>query len=134
MKPILMDFPYAFQSERLDIRGPLPGDGTELNRAVRESKEELKKWMPWALKTDSVEESEIRVREGQLKFLAREDLWLMLFLKGTNTIIGGSGLHRIDWSVSQIRDRILDTKKGVISPSPLSASPLSPLKPWLPNV
>jgi len=39
------------------------------------------------------------VREGQLKFLAREDLWMMLTLKEDGRIIGGSGLHRIDWSI-----------------------------------
>jgi len=31
--------------------------------------------------------------------LTREDLWLLLFLKGTHTLVGGSGLHRIDWDV-----------------------------------
>lgn len=98
-KPILFDFPYSFETERLTIRGPLPGDGRGVREAVVESQEELKPWMPWSMEIPSEEDYEIRVREGRLKFLAREDLWLMLLLKGTNTYIGGSGLHRIDWSV-----------------------------------
>lgn len=98
-KPILRDFPYSFESARLTIRGPLPGDGAEVYTAVVESQAELKPWMPWAVDIPSAEDYEVRVREGQLKFLAREDLWLMLLLKGTHTIVGGSGLHRIDWSV-----------------------------------
>jgi len=99
MKPILRDFPYSFETKRLTIRGPLPGDGLELFTAVTESQAELKPWMPWAVNIPDAEAHEVRVREGQLKFLAREDLWLMLLLKGTNTIIGGSGLHRLDWDV-----------------------------------
>ncbi|MCA9948288.1 MAG: GNAT family N-acetyltransferase [Anaerolineales bacterium] len=98
-KPILIDFPYSFETERLTIRGPLPGDGKELHTAVSESQAEIKPWLPWAVNVMSAEDYEARVRDGQLKFLAREDLWLMLMLKGTHTIIGNSGLHRIDWSV-----------------------------------
>jgi hypothetical protein len=29
------------------------------------------------------------------------DLLSVLYLKGTNTFVGGSGLHRMDWSVSR---------------------------------
>jgi len=98
--PILIDFPYSFETERLTIRGPLPGDGKELHTAVIESLDELRPWMPWAVgKIRNEEEYEVRVREARLKFLAREDLWLLLFLKGTKTIVGSSGLHRINWDV-----------------------------------
>ena len=97
--PILLDFPYSFETERLTIRGPMPGDGKELHTAVLESLDELRPWMPWAMNMLSEKGYEVRVREGRLKFLAREDLWLMLMLKGTKIIIGGSGLHRIDWNV-----------------------------------
>ncbi|MFQ5418900.1 MAG: GNAT family N-acetyltransferase [Anaerolineae bacterium] len=99
MDEILREFPYGFDTERLMIRGPLPGDGRRVYEAVLESQAELKPWLPWAAKIDGEKAYEKRVREGQLKFLAREDLWMMLLLKGTDTIIGGSGLHRIDWSV-----------------------------------
>lgn len=99
MKPILRDFPYSLETERLTIRGPLPGDGPELLTAVTESQEALKPWMPWAVDLPDEAGYEAQVREGQLKFLGREDLWMMLLLKGTSTIIGGSGLHRINWDV-----------------------------------
>lgn len=99
VNPILLDFPYSFETERLTIRGPLPGDGEELHAAVHESLADLRPWMPWAMNPFDKEQYEAHVREGQLKFLAREDLWMMLLLKGTNTIIGGSGLHRMNWNV-----------------------------------
>lgn len=99
MKPILREFPYSFETERLTIRGPLPGDGVELHTAVTESQAELKPWLPWAVNLPDAEWYKARVREGQLEFLARKDLWLMLLLKGTHTIVGGSGLHRMNWDV-----------------------------------
>ena len=44
--PILRDFPEAFETGRLLIRSPMPGDGPELHAAVRESMDELLPWMP----------------------------------------------------------------------------------------
>jgi ribosomal-protein-serine acetyltransferase len=96
---ILRDFPYRFETQRLTIRGPLPGDGERVREAVLESIEELRPWMPWAVDIMDLEAYEARVRQGQLRFLAREDLWLILLLRGSNTLVGASGLHRIDWDV-----------------------------------
>lgn len=98
-KPILFDFPYSFDTERLTVRGPLPGDGLLIRQAVVESQEALVPWMPWAVDIMSEVDYEARARDGQLKFLAREDLWMMMLLKGTDTIVGGTGLHRMDWTV-----------------------------------
>ena len=99
MNPILQEIPYEFETERLLIRGSLPGDGATIRTAVLESQPELKPWMPWAVEVASEEDYEIRVREGQIKYLAREDFWLLLFLKGTNTLVGCSGLHNANWSI-----------------------------------
>jgi RimJ/RimL family protein N-acetyltransferase len=100
MQLIMREFPHSFDSERLTIRCPLPGDGAELNAALLESWEELKPWMPFAAGPQpTVDESEANVRQAHLKFLAREDLRLHLFLKGTNILVGSSGLHRINWNV-----------------------------------
>ena len=97
--PILRDFPDSFDTERLTVRGLLPGDGRLVHEAVLESQEELREWMPWAVDIPDQEWYEARVRQGQLKFLSREDLGMGLFLKGTKTYIGGGGLHRINWDV-----------------------------------
>jgi hypothetical protein len=78
MEPILRDFPYQFSTNRLDIRGPLPGDGSSLRIAVLESQERLKDWMPWAVNVASEQEYEALVRRAQVRFLAREDLWMLL--------------------------------------------------------
>ena len=99
MDALLLDLPESFESDRLTIRAPRPGDGPEVNAAIRETFDDLKTWMPWAQQMPTLEESEIFVRRAQCQFLAREDLTLFLFLKGTDTLVGGSGLHRINWDI-----------------------------------
>ena len=99
MNPLLLEFPESFDTERLTIRAPRPGDGAELNAAIRDSHAELKPWMPWAQTLPPPEDSEANIREAVAQFIARTDLRLLLFLKGTGTMVGSSGLHRINWTV-----------------------------------
>lgn len=99
MNPILKQMPYSFDTDRLTIRGPLPGDGVRVRTAVLESQAALKPWMPWAVEIPSEESYEIRVREGELNYLGRKDFWLLLFLKDSDTLIGSSGLHNANWDV-----------------------------------
>ena len=98
-KPILLNIPDSFETERLIIRAPRAGDGQVVNDAVRESFENLKPWMPWATKLQEVHETEENVRRGAVRWILREDLWMLLFRKSDGLYVGGSGLHRIDWSV-----------------------------------
>ncbi len=99
MKPILLDFPEEFYTERLFIRKPMPGDGKGVYDAMKASLNELKPWMPWAHREQSVEDVEANMRDAHAKFLTREDLRLHLFDKETGQFIGSSGLHRINWDV-----------------------------------
>jgi RimJ/RimL family protein N-acetyltransferase len=97
--PILRDFPDGFETERLLIRSPMPGDGPEMHAAVNESLAELSPWLPWPKEHGTVEDSETSVRRARARFLERSDLMMALFLKGTDTLVGSSGLHRIKWEV-----------------------------------
>ena len=63
--PILVDFPERFETERLVIRSPLPGDGPEEYAAVRESIGELTPWMAWPKEHRTVDDSEASVRRGR---------------------------------------------------------------------
>jgi RimJ/RimL family protein N-acetyltransferase len=91
--------PEQFETERLLIRAPQPGDGKAINDAVRESFDELRVWMPWAQAVPSLAESETWAREGALMFRNREDLPLLLFRKSDMLYLGGSGMHNIAWDV-----------------------------------
>ena len=100
--PILIDVPEVFHTERLTIRPHRPGDGPAVFAAVHESLAELRQFpasLGWALAEPSIEASEQYCREAHAKFLTRCDLPLLLLLRGSNTVVASSGLHRIDWSV-----------------------------------
>jgi len=91
--------PEQFETERLLIRVPQPGDGKAINDAIRESIDDLRPWMPWARVVPSVAESETFTRESALRFRNHEDLPLHLFRKSDGLYLGGSGMHNIAWDV-----------------------------------
>ena len=97
--PLLLDFPDQIETERLIIRVPRHGDGSVVNAAIRESIHELRPWMPWAQTMPDVEDTETHLRGAVIRFFKREDLPLGLWLRGDGQYVGGSGLHRIDWTV-----------------------------------
>lgn len=97
--PILRNVPVAFETERLLIRAPQPGEGAVINAAILESLEELKPWMPWVHPAPSIEDSESHSRLMHAKFIQREDLHLRLWCKRSGELVGSSGLHRINWEV-----------------------------------
>jgi ribosomal-protein-serine acetyltransferase len=99
MNPILLDFPSSFDTKRLRIRKPFPGDGEELNEAIRTSIDELKPWLPFAQHIPEVEETEANIREAHAKFLLREDLRFLIYDKESGHFIGSTGLHRINWDI-----------------------------------
>ncbi|WP_284141738.1 MULTISPECIES: GNAT family N-acetyltransferase [unclassified Virgibacillus] len=98
-QPILKEFPQEFHTERLYIRLPLPGDGEIVHEAISVSKEALKKWLPFAQKDQTLEETEANIREAHLAFLKRDDLRLHIFAQNSGAFVGSTGLHRIDWSI-----------------------------------
>jgi RimJ/RimL family protein N-acetyltransferase len=99
MNPILLDFPDSFESERLLIRCPRPGDGQAMHEAIVESLDELRPWMPWARGEQSRDVSEAYCRECIAEFASRKSLQLILLDKRDGSFVGGSGFHDIDWVV-----------------------------------
>ncbi len=97
--PILLDFPDHLETERLLIRAPKPGDAPAIHAAINESMDNLRHWMPWADPHETVDELETFLRSMVARFITREELMLLLWRKSDGLFVGGSGLHRIDWSV-----------------------------------
>lgn len=118
-KAILRDVPEQFYSARLMLRAPRFGDGIIINEAIAESFRELHEWMPWAQDMPSVDETEEYCRQARARFLLRDDFQLLLFLKNSATLVGCSGLHRIDWTVPKFEIgywcRTSMTSRGFIS-------------------
>lgn len=100
MDPILRDIPETFETPRLLVRTPRPGDGAEINAAVRESIGELRPWMDWVRgPLPTVEETEALVRRAQARFLTREALDFNAYRKETGELVAKLGVPRLDWSV-----------------------------------
>lgn len=93
MPPLIQLLPESFESDRLLIRVPKPGDGLAVYEAVNESQERLKPWFPWAQELTSLDERELFVRQCYCKYLLNEDMPLALFLKENGKLIGLCGLH-----------------------------------------
>ncbi|MFC7373484.1 GNAT family N-acetyltransferase [Fictibacillus iocasae] len=99
MNPILLDFPTEFETERLLVRCPQPGDGKAVYEAILSSLPELKPWLPFAHIDQSADDVEANIRGAHVKFLQREDLRMLVFLKETGEFVASTGLHRMDWDV-----------------------------------
>ncbi|WP_173917190.1 GNAT family N-acetyltransferase [Halobacillus sp. Marseille-Q1614] len=99
MDSILLDFPDHFETERLLIRMPKPGDGRAVYESIQASRNELKPWLPFAHHEQTEEETEANIRHAHIRFLKREDLRFLVFLKDTGQLVCSSGLHRMDWQV-----------------------------------
>jgi RimJ/RimL family protein N-acetyltransferase len=99
---LLRDVPLQWDTQRLHIRCPQPGDGPLVHAAVVESLAALREFpasLPWAMLEPSVLASEKFCRQGQVNYLLRTNLPMLLFLKGSNILVGCSGLHAVDWAV-----------------------------------
>ena len=97
--PILTDLPEELLGERLLLRPLRPGDGLVIWEAVEESRTQISPWLPWVEKTRSADDSEAAARRGAAQWQTREDLMVGLWDQATGRYLGGSGLHRIDWTV-----------------------------------
>jgi ribosomal-protein-serine acetyltransferase len=95
----LRPVPLVFETERLTLRCPRAGDGSQVNAAVRESHAELRPWMTWAVEVDPVAKTEENMRAAADEFLLRKSMRFLIFLKGTDTLVGSSGLHHPNWEV-----------------------------------
>ena len=79
-------------TERLVLRCPRSGDGKIINVAICATFNDLHRWMDWAESKPTVEQSEATMRKFQVRFIAREEMVYLLFLKGTETFVGVVGL------------------------------------------
>ena len=101
--PVLIDIPERLDGERTVLMAPRAGLGAEMAVVVAQSLSHLRPWMPWAQEAPTAESSETVVRRMQADFIARRDLSYQLYARRADgspgRLLGGTGLHRMDWSV-----------------------------------
>ena len=78
------------------LRCYLPGDGAALQEATVASYAHLKPWMPWATKTQTVEQAEALTRQFRAAYLISKDFVIAAFDPTETRIIGGCGFHLRD--------------------------------------
>jgi RimJ/RimL family protein N-acetyltransferase len=91
--------PETLETDRLVIRVARPGDGAMFNGAILESLDSLSPWLGWVTPPPTLEQSEFGCRRAYAKFLLNEDLMVFFLLKSDGTLVGGSGLHDVDWAL-----------------------------------
>jgi len=91
--------PPLIETERLTLRTPSVSDAPAANAAQSESFAELQRWMKWADKPITLDETTTHARMASQLFESGEDFALWAFLKGTGEFVMACGLHHCDWDV-----------------------------------
>ncbi|MFO0737344.1 MAG: GNAT family protein [Labilithrix sp.] len=85
---------YRVVTDRLVIRCWAPTDAPLLKRAIDESLDHLRPWMPWAAaEPERVEEKVKRIRRWRAYFDNDEDFIYGVFSPDETQVLGGCGLH-----------------------------------------
>jgi RimJ/RimL family protein N-acetyltransferase len=85
---------YRIETERLVIRCYDPQDAILLEKAIKNSLEHLKPWMPWAHnEPEPLEDKVNRIRSFRAKFDLDKEFVYGIFDQEETTLIGGCGLH-----------------------------------------
>lgn len=101
--PLLIEVPERLDGQRTTLLMPSAGAGAEMAVVITQSLPHLRPWMIWAQEAPTAESSELVVRRMHADFIARRDLCFHLYARRADgspgRLLGGSGLHRIDWAV-----------------------------------
>ena len=98
-RPILIDVPDVLEGPRVLVRPWRRGDGPAPWEAVEVSRAHLAPWMPWLDDTRNPDDTEEYVIRAGARWQLREDMAVGVFERTSGRLLGGSGLHRIDWTI-----------------------------------
>ena len=93
--------PERLHSDRLLIRVARPGDGALFAQGIADSHAELAPWLGWVSPPPTPEEAEARCVAAHERFERNEDLMAFFLTKDGGELVGGSGLHKADWTLRQ---------------------------------
>lgn len=96
--PLLIELPDQLTGERVIIRPWAEADAAALWDATDQSREHLGPWMRWIDGNRTPDDSVRYIRRARARWLLREDLAVAIIEQVTGRIVGGCGLHGIDWT------------------------------------
>ncbi len=96
--PLLVHLPERLVGERVIVRPWEEADGPGLWDAIDHSREHLEAWMPWVDRYHNPDDALAYTRRARAYWLLRDDLPVAIVEKATGRIVGGSGLHKPDWT------------------------------------
>lgn len=98
VNPLLIDLPDQLEGERVIVRPWAEGDTAGLWDAIDSSREHLEAWMPWVDRYRNPDDALEYCRRSPARWLLRDDLPVAIVERTTGQIVGGSGIHRPDWT------------------------------------
>jgi len=100
VNPVAIEVPMPIRTPRLLIRPKEPGDGYATVTAVRETWDDLHRWMAWAesLENNTIEQQEIRMRHVAAMFAVREEFNFAGVEMASGELVIWCGFHNIFWS------------------------------------
>jgi RimJ/RimL family protein N-acetyltransferase len=93
--------PERLETDRLIIRVARPEDAAVFNAAILESRPALEPWLGWVTPPPTLEDSLRDCKRAAARFLLNEDLMALFFLRDGGALVGGSGLHKANWTLRQ---------------------------------
>jgi ribosomal-protein-serine acetyltransferase len=108
MHPIMTNFPMPIVTPRLILRKPIMGyvDAHEYAKAVAESIDDLKPWLPWAQYSPTVNQAETYIQECYSNWITKDNnnIGLVLFIidRKTSVFLGHMVMWNIIWEVPKL--------------------------------
>ena len=95
--PLLIALPDVLEGRRVRLRPYRPDDAAALWEAVQESRDHLAPWMPWVDEYQEPDDAREFVVRARARWQLREDLSVAIVEREGGRLLGGSGLHRMNW-------------------------------------
>ncbi|MGE5674279.1 MAG: GNAT family N-acetyltransferase [Mycobacterium leprae] len=96
--PLSIRIPEELVGERIIVRPYREEDAPAFWEAIEESRAHLAPWLPWVHYYQTPADVPPFLIRSRARWLLREDMVVGIFERATGRFLGGSGLHRIDWS------------------------------------
>ena len=97
--PTLITLPTELRGPRVLLRPYRADDAEHVFAAIDESREHLRPWVAWVDRNASLEDVRDYCVRCEANWFLRSDLSLGIFESASGRVLGGTGLHDLDWAL-----------------------------------